>query len=40
MMKSMQESGGTSLSTNWADVKNKTFKVDPPEGMEAHKWES
>ena len=40
MMKSYQESGGTSLSTVWSDVKSKTFKPEPPEGMEAKKWES
>jgi len=38
MMKSYQESGGTALSMDWSDVSSKTFKVDPPEGMEAHKW--
>jgi suppressor of G2 allele of SKP1 len=38
MMKSMQESGGTSLSTVWSDVKSKTFTPEPPEGMVANKW--
>ncbi|KAK6581745.1 hypothetical protein PZA11_005442 [Diplocarpon coronariae] len=38
MMKSYQESGGTSLSTDWKDVKSKTFEISPPEGMEAKKW--
>lgn len=40
MMKSYQESNGTSLSTNWADVGSKKFDTQPPEGMEAKKWES
>ncbi|PBP19546.1 putative SGT1 and CS domain containing protein [Diplocarpon rosae] len=40
MMKSYQESGGTSLSTDWKDVKSKTFEISPPEGMEAKKWNS
>ncbi len=39
MMKSYMESGGTSLSTSWEDAKNKEYKVDPPDGMEAKKWE-
>jgi len=38
MMKSMQESGGTSLSTSWDDVKSKTFKPIPPDGMEAKEY--
>lgn len=38
MMKSYQESGGTSLSTVWSDVKSKTFVPEPPQGMEAKKW--
>ena len=38
MMKSMQESGGTSLSTVWSDVSSKTFTPQPPEGMEAKKY--
>jgi suppressor of G2 allele of SKP1 len=37
-MKSYQESGGTSLSTVWSDVKSKTFVPEPPEGMEAKKY--
>lgn len=40
MMKSMQESGGTSLSTSWNDVSSKTFTPSPPDGMEAKKWEN
>ncbi|KAE8441950.1 hypothetical protein EG329_004158 [Mollisiaceae sp. DMI_Dod_QoI] len=39
MMKSYQESNGTSLSTNWADVGSKSFETHPPDGMEAKKWE-
>jgi suppressor of G2 allele of SKP1 len=40
MMKSYQESNGTSLSTNWADVGTKKFETSPPDGMVAKKWES
>jgi suppressor of G2 allele of SKP1 len=40
MMKSYIESNGTALSTNWEDVSKKTFPVEPPEGVEAKKWES
>lgn len=39
MMKSYQESGGTSLSTNWNDVGSRTMEISPPDGMEAKKWE-
>ena len=38
MMKSFQESGGTTRSTNWADVGNKKVEVKPPEGSEWRKW--
>ncbi|CZT50377.1 related to SGT1 protein [Rhynchosporium secalis] len=38
MMKSYQESNGTSLSTVWSDVGSKTFETMPPDGMEAKKW--
>lgn len=38
MMKSYQESNGTSLSTNWAEAKDKTYLTEPPEGVEAKKW--
>jgi suppressor of G2 allele of SKP1 len=34
MMKSYQESNGTVLSTNWAEVGSKTVKGEPPKGME------
>jgi BRCT domain type II-containing protein len=38
MMKSFTESNGTSLSTDWDDVKNRTVETVPPEGVEAKKW--
>ncbi|MCJ1473560.1 hypothetical protein MMC13_002211 [Lambiella insularis] len=38
MMKSYQESNGTALSTNWAEVGQKTVETSPPEGMVARKW--
>ena len=38
MMKSFQTSGGTVLSTNWDEVKNKDYKgkdrLEPPKGQE------
>jgi len=40
MMKSMQESGGTVLSTNWDEVGKKRVEVSPPDGMEFKKWDS
>lgn len=39
MMKSFYESGGTVLSTNWAEVGAKTVDVKPPDGCEFKKWE-
>lgn len=39
MVKSFQESGGTALSTNWADVGQKTMEVRAPAGMEARTYE-
>lgn len=39
MMKSMYESGGTVLSTNWNEVGAKTVDVKPPDGCEFKKWE-
>jgi len=39
MMKSFQESGGTSLSTNWDEVKKAPVEVKAPTGSEARKWE-
>ncbi|KAG6336677.1 hypothetical protein ID866_2424 [Astraeus odoratus] len=38
MMKSFQESGGTTLSTNWDEVKKGKVEVKPPEGAEWKKW--
>lgn len=39
MMKSYSESGGTVLSTNWAEVGSKRVEVQPPDGMEAKRWD-
>ena len=36
---SMQESGGTTLSTNWKDIGNKTLKPEAPDGAEVKKFE-
>lgn len=38
MMKSFIESNGTTLNTNWEDVKNKKVEPSPPEGMELKHW--
>lgn len=38
MMKSYQESGGTSLSTNWDEVKKERVEVKPPAGSEWKRW--
>jgi suppressor of G2 allele of SKP1 len=38
MMKSYQESGGTTLSTNWDEVKGGKVEVKPPAGSEWKKW--
>lgn len=40
MMKSYVESNGTALSTDWEDVKKKTVPINPPDGIEAKKWET
>ncbi|OMP85608.1 Glucose-insensitive transcription protein 7 [Diplodia seriata] len=40
MMKSFQESNGTALSTNWAEVSKAKVETSPPEGMEARQWEA
>jgi len=39
MMKSMQESGGTVLSTNWDEIGKKKVECSPPDGMEWKQWE-
>ncbi|KAJ9476552.1 Protein SGT1 [Pseudozyma hubeiensis] len=38
MMKSYQESGGTTLSTDWSKVGKGRVETTPPDGMEAKKW--
>ena len=38
MVKSYQESGGTTLSTNWDEVRKAHVDVKPPEGSEWKKW--
>lgn len=38
MMKSYVESGGTTLSTNWEDVKKAPVEVKPPQGSEWKRW--
>ncbi|GAC99347.1 hypothetical protein PHSY_006948 [Pseudozyma hubeiensis SY62] len=38
MMKSYQESGGTTLSTDWSKVGKGRVTTTPPDGMEAKKW--
>ncbi|KAG6842230.1 hypothetical protein C0991_000200 [Blastosporella zonata] len=38
MMKSYSESGGTTLSTNWDEVKKAPVEVKPPQGSEWKKW--
>jgi len=38
MMKSFQESGGTTLSTNWEEVGKNRVEVKPPTGSEWKKW--
>ncbi|XP_026192921.1 protein SGT1 homolog A [Cyclospora cayetanensis] len=40
MIKSFQTSGGTVLSTNWADVKDKDYEktLEAPEGQEVRSW--
>jgi len=38
MLKSYQESGGTTLSTNWSEVKKGEVEVKPPAGSEWKKW--
>lgn len=38
MMKSFLESNGTTLSTNWDEVKDKVVPTVPPEGVEPKPW--
>ncbi|KAL7419200.1 Cochaperone protein [Cryptotrichosporon argae] len=38
MIKSYTESGGTSLSVDWAQVGKEKMEVRPPDGMEARKY--
>jgi suppressor of G2 allele of SKP1 len=38
MIKSFSESGGTTLSTNWDEVRKKEVEVKPPSGSEYKKW--
>ncbi|KIY52703.1 SGS-domain-containing protein [Fistulina hepatica ATCC 64428] len=38
MLKSYQESGGTTLSTNWDEVRKDHVSVKPPEGSEWKRW--
>lgn len=38
MMKSYQESAGTTLSTNWDEVRKSKVEVKPPAGSEWKKW--
>ncbi|KAM0270609.1 hypothetical protein ACHAQH_009393 [Verticillium albo-atrum] len=40
MMKSFTESNGTSLSTNWEDVREGKVETVPPEGVNVKKWEA
>ncbi|KAJ9134274.1 SGS-domain-containing protein [Pleurostoma richardsiae] len=40
MMKSFTESNGTSLSTDWDDVKSRIVETVPPDGVEAKKWDA
>ena len=39
MVKSYQTSGGTVLSTNWAEISKQKTEVKPPDGMEFKKWD-
>lgn len=40
MMKSYQTSGGTCLSTSWAEVRNRDYEQElkPPDGQEVRRW--
>jgi suppressor of G2 allele of SKP1 len=39
MNKSYSESGGTCLSTNWQDIGSRTVACEPPDSMQARKYE-
>ncbi|KAK0415986.1 hypothetical protein QR680_012231 [Steinernema hermaphroditum] len=39
MVKSFTESGGTVLSTNWKEIKEKKTEIKAPDGMEHRKYE-
>ena len=39
MVKSFSESGGTTLSTNWDEVRKGKVEVKPPAGSEWKKWD-
>jgi len=39
MNKSFMESGGTVLSTNWKEIRDRQTDIKPPDGMEYKKWE-
>lgn len=39
MIKSFQESNGTTLSTNWEEVRSKPTETRAPAGMEARRYE-
>jgi len=40
MVKSFQTSGGTVLSTNWKEVKERDYtkEREAPKGQEMHEW--
>lgn len=38
MMKSFLESNGTTLSTNWEEVKDKAVPTVPPQGVDVKPW--
>lgn len=35
----VQQSGGTSLSTNWKEVATQQYECKPPEGVKVKKFE-
>lgn len=38
MQKSMQESNGTNLSTDWSEISKGRVEISPPTGLVAKKW--